>query len=153
MPESLTLVRFEILFLVHMFVCFFLTGLIWVIQIVHYPSFSWVDRQRFTDFSAFHQRSITYIVLPTMILELTTGAMLLVHVPSSSTFISGMLLIAIIWLSTFFMSIPLHSKLSQGFCQESFNRLVITNWPRTIAWSARSLILCFYFLSHFNGTH
>lgn len=44
--------------------------LIWLIQIVHYPSFRYVDATQFSHFHSHHTNTITLIVLPLMLCEL-----------------------------------------------------------------------------------
>jgi hypothetical protein len=51
----------------------------------------------------------------------------------------------LIWSSTLFLSIPYHNILSAGFSSEAAQKLVLTNWPRTVLWSVRSGLLAFYF--------
>lgn len=53
----------------------------------------------------------------------------------------GLGLLAIIWLSTLFMQVPLHNLLAQGFDPSVHHKLVTSNWLRTIAWSARGLVI------------
>jgi len=43
--------------------------------------------------------------------------------------------------STLFLSVPLHAKMALAHNDETGRQLVLTNWPRTIAWTAR-LALC-----------
>lgn len=45
-------------FLINGATSIFLCGLIWVIQLVHYPSFHFVEDSRFIDFQAFHTQRI-----------------------------------------------------------------------------------------------
>lgn len=116
-----------------------LTGLIWTIQLVHYPSFHWVDPNRFLAFTKFHQRQISFLVLPLMVMELTTGVGLAVLHQDGAYFRLG--LTVLIWFSTFFLSVPLHNLLDQGPDPKVIQRLIITNWPRTVLWTLRA-ILC-----------
>jgi hypothetical protein len=131
------------LLLVHAFTCFFLTGLIWTIQLVHYPSFAFVDPKLFSEFSSFHGFRISLIVVPLMVIELITAGMLLgLHEGGGKNlFTLNLIMVGLIWASTFFLSVPLHTKLSQGYDKSSIELLVLTNWPRTIIWSLRSASL------------
>jgi hypothetical protein len=52
----------------------------------------------------------------------------------------GLGLLTIVWLSTLLLQIPQHRKLARGFDSDAHRRLVTTNWYRTLAWSARSVI-------------
>jgi hypothetical protein len=130
----------ELILPAHLFACFFMTGLIWVIQIVHYPSFGYFDEVRFAGFHAFHSSRITWIVLPMMTLELLTGIALVAQRPDWFL-ISNLLGLVGIWLATALLSVPLHNRLAEGFSDSTIARLVLTNWPRTILWSFRSLFL------------
>ena len=131
---------FEITSMVQLICCSFLTGLIWVIQLVHYPSFHYVDRKTFLAFNQFHQASITVIVLPAMILELISSFALFYLAPELLINQISLLLVIVIWLSTFFLSVPCHAKLLKEKNSETIKRLVKTNWIRTVAWSIRLVL-------------
>jgi len=119
-----------------------MTGLIWVIQLVHYPSFKYVSDAEFAEFAKFHASRISYLVIPLMIGELTTAFFLLNHSWGAYNLFS----IVLIWLSTFFLSVPCHNKLQQGKDDLQINRLVLSNWPRTVLWSTRSGLFIWYLL-------
>jgi hypothetical protein len=44
----------NLLMLGQIFSCFFMTGVIWLIQIVHYPAFALIDPNKFLEFHAMH---------------------------------------------------------------------------------------------------
>jgi hypothetical protein len=54
--------------------------------------------------------------------------------------VAGDVLIAIVWVSTFFVQIPIHAKLLAGYDGALQRRLVVTNWIRTLAWTVRGVI-------------
>src|SRR3954466_7214959 len=54
----------------------FMTGLIWFVQVVHYPLFAEVDPARFRRYHAAHTRATTRAVLIPMILELLSSVAL-----------------------------------------------------------------------------
>lgn len=136
------------LFLVQFFSCAFLTGLIWLVQGVHYPAFKFVKENKFASFHAFHSRSITYIVAPVMLAELTT-ALALAWLMGNVFFTLNLLSVVVLWLLTAFVSVPIHQNLAQGFDPGLVRSLVTTNWPRTLLWSLRSAALLWYCLSMF----
>lgn len=129
-----------VLFLAHSFCCVFMTGLIWTIQLVHYPAFSHVEEARFAEFAAFHARRITWIVAPVMLLELTTAGGLW-YLRSDILWSLNLGLLLLTWLSTFLWSVPCHDRLSVTKNPVALHDLVVTNWPRTLLWSLRSLLL------------
>jgi hypothetical protein len=124
-----------------------MTGLIWVIQIVHYPSFHFIQRQDYRTFAAFHTRSITFIVMPIMAIEFLSQALLLFKAPNGVHITSSALLL-LIWAATIFYSIPCHNILATGHDTETVNMLVKTNWVRTVAWTLKSLILLYGLHQH-----
>lgn len=129
----------------------FLTGLIWTIQWVHYPSFRWVPDSDFIAFEKFHAQRISAVVLPLMLIEL--GAAFVFLNGSFPAWLKGfnLLSIVLIWLSTFFISVPCHQRLTQGKCDRQIQRLVATNWYRTGLWTSRSMILLGYFWMSLHG--
>ncbi len=132
------------LLLTHAAATWFMTGLIWCIQVVHYPLFARVGVAGYRDYQLAHQSLISLVVGPAMLIEAAAAALLLAARRDAAT-LSGAALLAAIWLSTTFLQVPLHNALAAGFDGDVHSRLVATNWIRTIAWSARG-ILALYLL-------
>ena len=133
------------LFLIHLGSTWFLVGLIWLIQIVHYPLFARVGGDHFAIYEREHSRRITYIVAPLMFTELATGLGIAYLLSQTHTLamVANMACLLAIWGSTFFIQVPLHQKLDLGFDPSLHSRLVSTNWIRTFCWSARGILLAF----------
>jgi len=135
--------------LLHAAVTLFLTGLVWFVQLVHYPLMAETGREVFPRYEHLHQQRTTWIVAPAMAAEALLALWLLWRRPAEIPFwtvaLAGLLL-AGIWVSTFAVQVPLHAKLAAGFDAQAHHRLVLTNWWRTAAWSLRSL-LALWFLS------
>ena len=53
-----------------------MVGVIWVIQLVHYPSFKYVNESDYIIFQKYHMSNISYIVFPVMFTELTTAILI-----------------------------------------------------------------------------
>ncbi len=118
-----------------------MTGVIWIVQIVHYPLFRLVGEQNFAEYQQLHSNYITYVVMPLMLIELITAAIMAAVPPkgmSQELLWLGLALVIVIWGATFFFSVPQHAILSRGFNADAHNMLVSTNWIRTIAWSVRT---------------
>ena len=112
---------------------------------VHFPLFARVGAQ-FTGYAADHATRTTYVVAPLMLLELISGVLLLLpafrpHFVQHKEAIAGALLIAVIWLTTGLVQVPLHDKLQARFASADVARLVRTNWIRTVAWSLRAALV------------
>lgn len=125
-----------------------LVCLIWLIQILHYPSFYYIEESRFKAFSSFHQYRISFIVMPLMLIELGSGAFLLFQDDSPSVYLYNIIAILLIWLITFFVSIPCHMRLSRGKDRLLIAKLIKTNWIRTILWTVKTAILLHYFITN-----
>jgi len=117
--------------------CFYLAGVISIIQLIHYPSFAQIDRKHFQAFHRNHTRSLGIIAGFAMCVELASAFWIL----KSENLWSILNLIGVIllWIITFFISVPLHNRLALGFEEKYFQQLVKTNWFRTALWMIRSL--------------
>ena len=134
----------EYLLLAHLAATLFMVGLIWFIQVVHYPLFARVGEEGFTLYSEAHSRLTSYVVGPPMLLEAATALLLVFRRPDGvplSLAIVGLALVATVWLSTALLQVPRHTALGSGFNSSQWRGLVGTNWIRTAAWSARGLIV------------
>ena len=127
------------LILGHLAITCFLTGLIWLVQVVQYPLMARVGQDVFTQYHSGHTAQIGFVVGPAMLLELILAVLLLLERPSLLT-VLGAVLLGIIWASTAFLQVPLHGKLSSGYHEGTVKALVKGNWIRTLCWSARAVI-------------
>lgn len=124
--------------------CSLLTGLIWVIQLVHYPAFHHIDQQRFAAFEEFHSQRITFIVGIAMPLELATAILVYLDGSWPEWFsLMNILGILLIWGVTAVFSIPCHNRLTKGYDKATVDRLIATNWLRTAIWSMRAAAMFF----------
>jgi hypothetical protein len=124
----------------------FLTGVIWVVQLVQYPFFAYIKPESFTKYHDDYRFWITPVVAPPMIVELLSSIFLVFYPPEnidSRLILFGLILTVITWASTFFRQVPLHEKLAAGFDAKTHAALVHTNWLRTAAWSLRALLVTY----------
>ncbi len=127
--------------LLHTAVTGALVGLIWTVQLVIYPMFSQIGTDAFRSYHARYMMRIGFVVAPLMFAELGTAALLIYLGERSLWFLMSLLLLALIWLSTWCLQIPLHLRLEYGFDGTTQEKLVRSNWLRTAAWSMRVLCL------------
>ncbi len=119
----------------------FMAGVIWFVQLVHYPLFASVGQNQFARYETEHAGRTTWIVAPAMMIEAATSVLLLWIRPDAigmEIAAAGFLLTGLIWGSTFAMQVPLHARLSIGFEPALHKSLVATNWVRTLAWTGRA---------------
>lgn len=131
-----------IVLLAHAGATWFMSGVIWIVQVVHYPLFAGVGADRFADYERAHQRRITRVVAPAMFVELglAIALVLMLDGPALRLAWAGLALLAVNWVSTFAVQVPAHTSLAGGFDERAHKRLLATNWVRTAAWSARGVI-------------
>ena len=130
--------------LLHVATTFALVGLIWFVQVVHYPLMAQVPREGFRRYELDHQRLTTWIVAPLMLAELLSAVLLFWYRPEAVDSIAvwlGFLLLLTIWLATYTVQVPQHASMVLSYDPLVHRRLVLGNWFRTIAWSARGLIV------------
>ena len=146
-----------VLLLIHAGATWFMVGLIWFVQVVHYALFDRVapgsspapgitpdGGEGYARYQADHMRLTTWVVGPAMLVEVVTGVMLLFMRPAGVAMWMvwvGLALIGVLWLSTALLQVPMHRKLEAGFDAAAHARLVGTNWLRTAVWSARGVLV------------
>jgi hypothetical protein len=118
-------------------------GVIWVMQVVHYPLMRFASGEQFARFETEHQTRISWVVGPLMLIE---GVCVLAFLFAPPAGLPGWLpwagagVEAIAIGTTVFVSAPLHGRLNAQFDQAILDRLVATNWIRTIAWTGRAAV-------------
>ena len=123
-----------------------MVGLIWFVQVVHYPLMGRVGKEVFRAYADAHSRLTSFVVGPPMLLEAATTVLLVPLRPESVTLwqaLLGVVLLAVAWLSTYFLQVPCHRVLGNGFDAAAHRFLVRSNWLRTAAWSARGVLLLY----------
>ena len=137
----------KILLIVSLIISSFNTGLIWLVQLVHYPGFAKIGIDAYKGYQEFHMRGITWIVGPSMFSELALTALGFFywhHLPFKNLYLIAAFLVLVIWINTVFWAIPAHGTLVQdGQDQALISRLVQLNWWRTISWTLRTILLAY----------
>lgn len=131
----------NIIFYSYLLSSFWMTAVIWFVQLVHYPSFRYIELSNMIKFSTFHQQSISIIVMPAMLIELFTIILLLSITGFNNTYIIQLVLLLLIWGATFLLSVPCHSKLISTPDYDTVERLIKTNWVRTIIWTLKFILV------------
>jgi len=137
------------LLLIHIFCCWFMTGVIWLVQIHIYPLFKKLGQSDFDSIHKFHMRQITWIVAPLMGIEFVSGLALVFIFPDNTIFVNFFLVLSL-WALTGFINVPSHNQLNYE-AESSKVNLVRWNWPRTFIWSFRSIFLFYILVTKFNG--
>lgn len=133
------------LLIIQLVACAWMTGIIWLIQLVHYPMFEAISETHFQGWMDRHTKTIGPIVGLPMLIEVASGLALLYwpspKLPEFWAFVN-IGLIALIFIATAMFSIPAHRQLAlTGKDSQVIQRLVSWNWIRTITWTLRLILL------------
>lgn len=119
-----------------------MVGLIWTIQLVHYPLFLDVGAAEFPGYERAHTKRMGTLLVVPAILEIATAAALVftrpAGVPLSLIVAAGGLLV-IIWTATGLVHAKIHGALVTGYDAALITRLVASNWWRTALWTLRGV--------------
>lgn len=130
--------------IVHAAATWFMVGLIWTIQSVHYPLFARVGAADLTGYENEHTfRMLRLLAVPAGV-EIATGAALVWTRPPGvglvPVLIAGVFLV-VIWTITAFVQVPLHRRLGDQPDHSVVSQLVRSNWLRTGLWTVRGMLV------------
>lgn len=119
-----------------------MVGMIWTIQLVHYPLFANVGPDSYVAFQAEHVDRIgPFLLVPWLLEGLTLLGVLWLaffddrrdlRVPA----LIGAAAMAVVLAISGFWSAPAHADLADGFDRAVHDRLMTANLVRSIAWTA-----------------
>jgi len=126
----------------HLITTSMMVAIIWIVQILHYPTFLFIDKKQYTEFQQFHMKKISYIIIPIMIVELFSGlGILFLTQKGQILFYGSLALLVLIWMLTGLLFTKYHSELSKKYNQETILQLIRFNWIRTLLWTIRLALL------------
>jgi hypothetical protein len=121
-----------------------MVGVIWFVQLVHYPLLALIGTDRAAEVAREHQRRTGWVVGAPMAVEGVTTLILLANRPDGVSVLLPWVaacFLAVALGCTVLLSVPLHEKMANQPDETVGQRLVTTNWPRTIAWSVRGVLV------------
>ena len=129
---------------IHAAATWFMVGLIWMVQTVHYPLFLRVTDPGFVAYEQGHTRRMGSLLAVPATVEVVTAAALVWFRPDGVALplvlVAGALL-ATIWVMTALVQAPLHGRLTAGFEPRLIRQLIASNWWRTAAWTLRGALV------------
>lgn len=112
-----------------------LVVLIWMVQLIVYPSFLFYNKENLVKWHNIYTKRIAVIVVPLMLIQLVLSILNTV-VSFSIINLTIALLVLFLWVFTFTSFAPVHFRISENrFQQTQLQQLVNRNWIRTIIWS------------------
>lgn len=114
---------------------FGLVVLIWIVQLIVYPSFRYYSPAELAVWHPKYSNLITVIVGPLMLAQVGLVGWELFNRFSGLTLVSAVL-VGLMWASTAFQAVPVHNAIAAGDASpETLARLVSVNWVRTVGWT------------------
>jgi hypothetical protein len=139
-PCEATMVR---ILATHVAVTWILIGMIWYVQLVHYPLLAIAGRAGDPAAVRGQARRMRWVMGLPMLVELL-AALALVNWPpapaAQGLALVGLGLLLVIWTSTLALQRPDSARLAQEFDPAIHARLVRSNWLRTVLWSLRGAV-------------
>lgn len=124
--------------LAHAAATFVMVGVIWFVQVVHYPLFGLVGADGWAAYAAGHSARISALIALPWAVEGLTGLALLALRPAGVPFwlpAADLTLLGVAVAVTVLVSAPQHGVLGAGFDPGAHRLLLTTNWLRTAAWT------------------
>lgn len=120
--------------------------LIWLVQLIIYPSFTFMEKANLIAWHPKYTAMISIVVMPLMLFQLAS-TFYLTYSTFNYILLAQCVLIVLLWAATFFQAVPLHNQIDSGIeIKKAADKLVQANWKRTIMWT---LIVILNFLQRF----
>ena len=112
--------------------------LIWMIQLIVYPSFLFYTAKELIAWHKMYTKAIALIVIPLMLGQLGITIYQVFLVQNTYT-LTSIILVVFLWGITLLKFAPMHQQISEGNTHvQLLKKLVQNNWIRTLIWT----ILC-----------
>jgi len=138
------ILELDFLYKIHIVSTSIMVGVIWIMQLVHYPSFSFINIEDYKSFQEFHMKRISLVVIPAMTIELTSGILIFWIYQTNNIFFNvSLFCLFFIWFLTAILFSKMHQKLTLGYQISIVTKLVNLNWLRTLSWTLRLGLVLF----------
>lgn len=120
-----------------------MVGLVWFVQVVHYPLLARVPEAARAGYAVGHRRLTGPVVGPPMLVEAAAALALLVVRPDGVTLgaaVIGAVLLVVVWALTALVLVPAHDALCAMGDDAAVRALVRGNAARTAAWTGRGAV-------------
>ena len=121
-----------------------LVVLIWMVQLIIYPSFLYYKKSNLIKWHQKYTTQIAIIVVPFMSIQLIYGFLVTFNNPILTHFIY-LLTVVFLWGFTFLGFAPIHFKISEEIVKKSMlKKLNYRNWIRTFLWTFVLILHLFF---------
>ena len=113
--------------------------LVWLVQVIIYPSFDYIARERLNYWHRLYTKKILYFVGPLMFVQ--TGLIAWQILGDPMVYLADGLLLAGIWINTFLIAIPIHEDIDrEGKLGVHLPKLLRVNRWRSWMWTGLFLL-------------
>ena len=134
----------DIIFLCKLLSDFGLLVLIWLVQLVIYPSFKYYEISNLKRWHKLYTKRLTVVVLPLMLSQLVLSIYILVQSSWATFEIIDFIFVLLTWVSTFAVFVPLHQNITQNKdINDAVYKLIKYNWFRTAIWTIIPILSLF----------
>lgn len=135
-----------LLFKIKLLLDFGLVILIWMVQLIIYPSFQYYTPGELIIWHGNYTTAISIIVIPLMLGQLFISILQCFRNRNFYT-IANLTLVCLLWVLTFTIFVPIHKSITNGvFNTITLESLVLKNWSRTFLWSALFILSIYKYL-------
>jgi len=121
--------------------------LIWMTQLIVYPSFLFYSAKELITWHERYTKAIAIIVFPLMFGQLSI-TIYQVFITQNIYTITSIVLVIFLWGITLLKFAPIHKQISLGkFSHKLLNNLTQDNWVRTVSWTLLFLMSLLSLLS------
>ena len=131
--------------LLQLLIDFGLFLLIWIVQLIIYPSFTYMEEANFQQWHPRYTQAVSYFVMPLMLGQVGLLAYLIWN-DFDWIYVIQAILVGLVWANTFFVAVPLHNEMLELTATlEIRAKLVKINWWRTGMWTIVFLLSVYKF--------
>ena len=110
--------------------------LIWMVQLIAYPSFRYFQKSDLFIWHDYYTKMITLFVVPLMFGQLGLHLYGMIKSTFAWAQVLAFSMIIVVWLITFLKAVPLHAQIGSGEnLHASIESLIRVNWMRTVLWT------------------
>lgn len=125
---------------------FGLVILIWMTQLIVYPSFTYYSEEALMQWHPRYTVAISCIVMPLMLAQVGLHGWILTSQMSVLNLLAAVLIV-LVWVNTFFFAVPLHNQIGEGVdVLKAADKLVKVNGYRTALWTLIFLLSLWEYL-------
>ncbi len=124
---------------IHLFCTVYMFAVVVFVHFIQYPMLKNVPEIARAQYNKKYCDRAGFVIAPAMVME-AFSAVLLTYLFPILIYYLGLFLVGVLWIVTFFYSVPAHTKLCENWDLKAHNKLMFSNFIRLLAWGIRCLL-------------